>query len=151
MLHTNSTASGSRLKEKDFQTRLTTLTSELELSTFLNKGILQTNSENKIIIAELRQENAILRAAEAKLAETEDLLNEVEKKYKALEDVLEKERAERDRIIGERDLWRGRWEGIKDGWEMVKRGMDEVCKDREIPSSLVRLTLLSGRKLMRSG
>jgi chromosome segregation ATPase len=113
-------------RHKDLQTRISTLTTELELNTFLNKGILQTNSEHKIRIAELEQENAILRAAESRLAKTEDMLEDVQKKCKALEVDIRRERLERERVETERNEWKGKFAKGRKVWEAVKSGMDEA-------------------------
>ncbi|CAK9782363.1 unnamed protein product [Cutaneotrichosporon oleaginosum] len=56
------------------------LQKELELSGFLNKGVLSTNKEQKARIAELEDENAVLRTTESKLAELEDKYEAQEKR-----------------------------------------------------------------------
>ena len=72
----------SRPKERDLLTQISQLKSELELSAFLNKGVLQTNSEYKLRIVELERENAVLRVAESRLARTEDRLEAAEEKVR---------------------------------------------------------------------
>jgi len=89
-----------RQKDRDLA-EISRLSSELELSTFLNKGVLQTNSEYKLRIVELERENAVLRVAESRLARTEDRLEAVEKK-------LEGEREGRRVVEGEREELRER-------------------------------------------
>lgn len=89
----------SRQQERDLHIQISTLKSELELSTFLNKGVLQTNSEYKLRIVELERENAVLRVAESRLARTEDRLEAAEQR-------AEKEGRERTRLEEEREEWR---------------------------------------------
>lgn len=67
------------------------LENELELSKFLNKGVLQTNLEYKARIADLEYENDVLRKAESRLAATEEDLERAVAKAEALEDRLVEE------------------------------------------------------------
>ena len=69
-------------KDRDLQSQVATLQNEIELSTFLNKGVLQTNSEYKLKIVELERENAVLRVAESRLSRTEDRLEILEKRLR---------------------------------------------------------------------
>ncbi|WVQ73031.1 hypothetical protein IAR50_002594 [Cryptococcus sp. DSM 104548] len=99
------------------ENQLSTTTHELELATFLNKGILQTNTEHKLRIAELESENSILRTAEGKLGDTEDLLEEREKEMDELRGEVERSEEQRERMEAEvekeREL-RGRAERERD-------------------------------------
>lgn len=76
------------MPKPSFQDQIATLRNELELSTFLNKGVLQSNSEYKLRIAELESENAVLRKAESRLADTEDELESAQKRIRQLESTL---------------------------------------------------------------
>ncbi|KAK6909445.1 hypothetical protein I203_103463 [Kwoniella mangroviensis CBS 8507] len=67
------------------ESQISSLKHELELATFLNKGILQTNTEYKLRIAELESENEILSKAESKLSKTEDELEVTQKQYRTLQ------------------------------------------------------------------
>ncbi|TYJ57100.1 hypothetical protein B9479_002201 [Cryptococcus floricola] len=80
------------------EAQLSTATHELELATFLNKGILQTNTEYKLRIGELESENAILRTAEGKLGDMEDLLEEREKEMEELRAEVERGEEQRERM-----------------------------------------------------
>lgn len=73
------------------QDLVTKLENELELSKFLNKGVLQTNLEYKARIADLEYENDVLRKAESRLAATEEDLEQAVAKAEALEDRLVEE------------------------------------------------------------
>lgn len=64
------------------------LESELELSKFLNKGVLQTNLEYKARIADLEYENDVLRKAESRLAATEEDLEQAIARAEQLEERL---------------------------------------------------------------
>jgi len=115
----------------DLQAQVSTLTQELELSTFLNKGILTTNSEHKVRIAELETENAALRAAERRLTATEDALEEAEKKCRAYEREriawereVEKERQARVGVEKELEEAKGRLEDLDAYWRSVREGLD---------------------------
>jgi hypothetical protein len=80
------------LQLADSRTQLIEAQRELELSTFLNKGVLQSNSEFKLRIAELEQENSVLRVAESRLARTEDKAELAERRAKeVLEEMRDKE------------------------------------------------------------
>ena len=72
------------MSRKALEVQLSEAQRELELSTFLNKGVLQSNSEFKLRIAELEQENTVLRKAESRLAKTEDRAEAAEKRVKEL-------------------------------------------------------------------
>jgi chromosome segregation ATPase len=118
-------------RQKELEARVASLRSELELSAFLNKGVLQTNSELKLRIVELEQENAALRTAESRLARTEDKLEAAERRLEKREreweisqaqweEGLQREselreglEAERDEIRDEMEKWRFAWEGAR--------------------------------------
>ncbi|ORY33480.1 hypothetical protein BCR39DRAFT_303308 [Naematelia encephala] len=104
---------------RSLQDEVSSLKSELELSAFLNKGVLQTNSENKLRIAELQRENAVLRTAEARLSRTEDALETAraqlarhEASIQDLEDELKGEASARSVIERERDEWRNKFKRV---------------------------------------
>ncbi|ORX40622.1 hypothetical protein BD324DRAFT_12054 [Kockovaella imperatae] len=61
------------------------LRTELEYSAFLNKGVLQTNAEHKVRIAELESENQSLRRSEKQLSRVEDELEDAQKALKEWE------------------------------------------------------------------
>lgn len=107
----------SRSTISSLESQLSTATHELELATFLNKGILQTNTEYKLRIAELESENIILRKAESRLAGTEDALEDAEKRIKVLEE--------------ERDVWEEELETAKENMESAKRDKDAAIKERD--------------------
>ena len=67
------------MSREALQAEIRRLNSDLEHLQFFNKGVLQTNDEYKITIAELRKENDALRAAESQLSEVEERLEETEK------------------------------------------------------------------------
>jgi DNA repair exonuclease SbcCD ATPase subunit len=122
----------------DLQTQISTLTQELELSTFLNKGILTTNSEHKVRIAELETENAALRAAERRLTATEDALEEAEKKCRAhererilWEREVEKERQGRVGVEKELEEVKGRLEDLEAYWRGMRDGFDARLRHEE--------------------
>ena len=92
-----------RPKDRDLASKISTLSAELELATFLNKGVLQTNSEYKVRIVELERENAVLRVAESRLARTEDRLAVAEKQ---LRERAESEALEWNRMISEVEVLR---------------------------------------------
>lgn len=118
-------------RQKELEARVASLRSELELSAFLNKGVLQTNSELKLRIVELEQENAALRTAESRLARTEDKLEAAERRMekrereweiaqRQWEERLQREselreglEVERDEIRDEMEKWRFAWEGAR--------------------------------------
>lgn len=89
-------------KQSTLQEQLSKARNELELSTFLNKGVLQTNSEQKLRIAELEVENAALRKAESLLANTEeerdDALQRVTELQATIQDLDERLRGAEDEI-----------------------------------------------------
>lgn len=107
----------SRSTISSLESQLSTATHELELATFLNKGILQTNTEYKLRIAELESENIILRKAESRLAGTEDALEDAEKRIKVLEE--------------EREVWEEELEAAKENMESAKRDKDAAIKERD--------------------
>ncbi|KIR29329.1 hypothetical protein I307_05995 [Cryptococcus deuterogattii 99/473] len=107
----------SRSTISSLESQLSTATHELELATFLNKGILQTNTEYKLRIAELESENIILRKAESRLAGTEDALEDAEKRIKVLEE--------------ERDVWEEELETAKENMESAKRDKDAAIRERD--------------------
>lgn len=104
--------------------RIASLESELELSAFLNKGILQTNTEYKAKITQLEAENELLRSAEARLTRTEEKLEDAERKLRQTKrDLEEKEKAwrlkerqrraredERGRMVAEVELESQEWQ-----------------------------------------
>ncbi|WWD19597.1 hypothetical protein CI109_104059 [Kwoniella shandongensis] len=97
----------SRQTISSLESQLSSTNHELELATFLNKGILQTNTEYKLRIAELESENLILRKAESRLAKTEDRLEVAQKRVEELE--VDMEDLER-----ERDEWEARYWSLRD-------------------------------------
>lgn len=113
--------------EKRAEAKLAKLQQELELSAFLNKGILQSNQEYKVRIAELEAENGVLRTCESKLAALEDAYSEQEKIVRRSEDAVAgaKRRAEMaKREVGEEverrahaeaeaKRWRGKYERLR--------------------------------------
>ena len=120
-------------RPKDLHAQISTLTSELELSTFLNKGVLQTNSEYKIRIVELERENAVLRIAESRLARTEDRLEAAEKRLREMdkaerewEEEMQKELGLREVVERESDVWREKYERLKEGWDGTRSFMERV-------------------------
>ena len=120
-------------KSIDLQTELSTLRNELELSTFLNKGVLQSNQEQKLRITELEAENEVLRKAEKKLSTTEDSLEQLHKRCKEIDRergvfLREKKKLEGqvESLCVERDGWKARFEGVKSYWGSVSRGMTDV-------------------------
>ncbi|KAK1922144.1 hypothetical protein DB88DRAFT_497334 [Papiliotrema laurentii] len=120
-------------RASDMQDALAKAQHELELSTFLNKGILQSNAEYKLRIAELEKQNILLRAAEKRLSSTEDALETCEQRLKTAE--MERNAAVREarriaeRVAGleqERDGWKARFEAVREYWKSLLRGMDDV-------------------------
>lgn len=120
------------------------LAHEINLLTFLNKGILQSNAEQKLRIAELEQENKVLNNVETRLAEKEDQLEaaqdkmrsdreKVRSKMKEYEGLLYQERAERAK---ERE---GREKAEKE-LQSLRRQLARM----EEKNQLVREGLLSG-------
>ena len=85
-----------RPKDRDLFSQVSALSAELELATFLNKGVLLSNSEYKVRIVELERENAVLRVAESRLARTEDRLAVAEKQ---LRERAESEELEWNRMV----------------------------------------------------
>lgn len=74
--------------DKRTEATISKLQQELELSAFLNKGVLSSNQEQKVRIAELEGENAVLRTTESKLAALEDAYAEQEKRMQRAEGAL---------------------------------------------------------------
>ncbi|WVN84914.1 uncharacterized protein L203_100050 [Cryptococcus depauperatus CBS 7841] len=107
----------SRSTIASLESQLSTANHELELATFLNKGILQTNTEYKLRIAELEGENIALRKAESRLAETEDALGDSEIQVKRLEKTLREWEHEAISARGKR--------------EDIERLRDELARDRD--------------------
>lgn len=133
------------------QDLVTKLENELELSKFLNKGVLQTNLEYKARIADLEYENDVLRKAESRLAATEEDLEQAVAKAEKLEERLVEEEgrtqsalrreaaalqkvaaAERSRASNggattfQDKLRKAEWETE---WEDVVRGLEEEKED----------------------
>ena len=129
-------------RPKDLRNQISSLHSELELSTFLNKGILQANQEQKIRIVELERENAVLRVAESTLARTEDALEVAEKALRERdeertdwEEEVNKEENEREKAEKERDMWKFRYEKMKDGWQVLQKGMNALLDEQPSKAS----------------
>ncbi|WVF73059.1 hypothetical protein IAT40_007877 [Kwoniella sp. CBS 6097] len=121
----------SRTTIANLEAQLSSTTHELELATFLNKGILQTNTEYKLRIAELESENVILQKAESRLSQTEDKLEEVENKLRAIlaekgDWQVERERdlEEKDMLIRERDEW-------KESYWALRQRLDDVLSGEQ--------------------
>lgn len=115
------------------QTKVNSLTHELELSTFLNKGILQSNNEYKLRIAELERENAVLRTAERTLTATEDALELSEKRVRELEREksswegrFRREEEARRAVERERDGLKGWSDGIIGAWGVAAKAMQDA-------------------------
>lgn len=121
----------SRHKPQELHTQISTLKSELELSTFLNKGVLQTNSEYKLRIVELERENTVLRVAESRLSRTEDRLDAAEKR-------VEKEEGERRRVEEESESWKRRWERLNRKLEGIRAMVVMEESEGELGPSAVR-------------
>ncbi|WRT70269.1 uncharacterized protein IL334_007264 [Kwoniella shivajii] len=103
----------SRQSIASLESQLSSANHELELATFLNKGILQTNTEYKLRIAELEAENLILRKAESRLSRTEDKLEKSERDLeKVLSEKIDHEN-EKDGLIKEKN----RLKKEKEDWE----------------------------------
>lgn len=124
---------------------LSALRHELELSTFLNKGLLQNSSELKVRITELERENKVLRRAESKLAEVEDQLDAAQRRVAQLEAEVEDRDKEMDERAAEveekiRDALSAR-EGMKRENELLR---GEVRGWREIGGSVIRRMGVAG-------
>lgn len=128
------------------QDQLASLRNELELSTFLNKGVLQSNAEHKLRIAELEAENATLRTAESKLAATEDALEAAEQRIADLEEakrrLAERREAALAREVGlrraaeeERDVWKGRFAALAGAAERARGLLDIAVTAEAGPST----------------
>ncbi len=130
-------------KERDHQSQINSLKSELELSTFLNKGVLQSNSEYKLRIVELERENSVLRVAESRLARTEDRLEVAEKRVE--KEVRERMRVEEDNVglRGEIEVLKERVErmdGLERKFEAIRRLV--VVEDVKAGSSVVSVSVV---------
>ncbi|WWD03618.1 hypothetical protein V865_001673 [Kwoniella europaea PYCC6329] len=121
------------------ESQISSLKHELELATFLNKGILQTNTEYKLRIAELESENIILSKAESKLSEIEDELEDTQKQYRTLQgdhvDLLNAHNSlleEHDELKGEVRLWQYRYQDLRKRIEgLLDNGQVDVDVDGE--------------------
>ncbi len=113
------------------------LQKELELSTFLNKGVLQSNEEQKIRIIELEKQNKALLIAEGQLSTTEDELEAVRKELKDLQDTARKSQRSwqndmqvevkaREKAEDERDEWKRRFEMLRAGFEIQRKAFEEA-------------------------
>lgn len=96
------TASSSRMTKTalQLQDHIARLESELELSKFLNKGVLQTNIEYKARIVDLEYENDVLRKAESRLASTEEQLEQAQARAEKLEERLIEEEGHTQAALG---------------------------------------------------
>ena len=125
------------------ESQISTLKNELQLSTFLNKGILQTNTEHTLRIAELEHENEVLRSAERRLASTEDVLEDVERHVKELERERRDWRVTLREIEKERDEWKARCERLTRTWEASVGMMGEALampfSNGHVPDDSLRL------------
>ncbi|WOO82003.1 uncharacterized protein LOC62_04G005506 [Vanrija pseudolonga] len=117
------------------QDQIASLRSELELSTFLNKGVLQSNAEHKLRIAELEAENATLRTAESKLAATEDALEAAEQRVAGLEEAKRRLGERREAALArevdlrraaeeERDVWKARFVALASAADRARLLLD---------------------------
>jgi septal ring factor EnvC (AmiA/AmiB activator) len=113
-------------RQAEMQKKIDDLTHELELGTYLNKGILQTNNEHKLRIAELERENAMLSMAEQKLASTEDALEEAERRLKELEEEQEDWEKRLSGLENERDDWKARCEVMAKAWKSASETFDQA-------------------------
>ncbi|OCF38338.1 hypothetical protein I317_07896 [Kwoniella heveanensis CBS 569] len=120
----------SRTTIANLESQLSSITHELELATFLNKGILQTNTEYKLRVAELESENAMLQKAETRLSKTEDRLEEAERRLRTFvveredwEVEKQRESAEKDKLAQERDAWEKKY------WALRIRIQDALSAD----------------------
>ncbi|WVR00248.1 hypothetical protein IAU59_007390 [Kwoniella sp. CBS 9459] len=127
----------SRAAIASLESQLSTATHELELATFLNKGILQTNTEYKLRIAELESENVILQKAESRLSKTEDKLEEVEKRLRAIlaekgdwQVARTRDLQERDKILQDRDEWEARYRALR-------QRLDDILSDEETQKTVL--------------
>ena len=142
-------------KPSRLEDQLLTARHELELATLLNKGVLHSLQENKITIGELQQENAVLRAAESRLAATEDALESAEKRVRELERevrearvVRDGERVGRERAEGELGELRTRYARLVAGLRglvAVEDAQDANEEDGAGPGPRVRLIVSSLR------
>ena len=147
------------------------LQSDLEYSAFLNKGVLQTNAEYKIRIAELEAENKALRRSERQLTRVEDemesaqkLLQEWElageqwkKEAKALRRELKEVREARRLLEVENQGWTKKLGDLAVVLDNVRGSVVKACEDTEViiarssrgPVSL--LLLMMGRQTDKFG
>lgn len=109
------------------QEQLTKARNELELSTFLNKGVLQTNSEQKLRIAELEVENDALRKAESLLTKTEE-----ERDYllKALRQ-LQSKAASMDGLLADAEARARKGDDAVDRLSSVQRSLSGATEEAE--------------------
>lgn len=117
-------------KADALQARIDYLSHELEMYTFVNKGVLQSNNEYKLRIAELERENAVLSTAERNLTATEDALEACERALKDLEKErdalafrLKREEIARKGAERERDIWKGWFEDLEGAWGVADKAM----------------------------
>lgn len=146
-------------RASDMQDALAKAQHELELSTFLNKGILQSNAEYKLRIAELEKQNILLRAAEKRLSSTEDALETCEQRLKTAEmernAAVKEARRIAERVAGleqERDGWKARFEAVREYWKSLLRGMDDVLDvqpPQHASGSIVRSDPMVSRSAVR--
>ena len=149
------------MSREALQSEIRRLNSDFEHLQFFNKGVLQTNDEHKITIAELRKENDALRVAEHQLSEVEEKLEEKEKalaewkverrewakERKMLRDEVRKERALREKAEGKLDGLRSTlMEGnFLQGYRAIctELGLGEDAEDIAGQSHAARSTLVS--------
>lgn len=104
------------MSREDLKTHIRSLTHELQLSTYINKGAIQEGQELKARVAELERENAALRGTERRLTETEEKLEECQEMVKEKEGQIKRLK---DATVGlkkalkqasrERDEWSSTW------------------------------------------
>ena len=128
--------------------RVAELQTQLEYSAFMTKGVLQTNTELRLQIAELEQQNAALHVAESRLSDVEDQLEEVENRLREKEaELLEWKKQKSDHrkelrvevqarkaAERERDEWKEMLTTFKEFLEDGKSGFarwSEVFRDLE--------------------
>lgn len=118
----------------------------------MNKGILSSNQEQKIRIAELEAENAVLSTCESKLAKLEDAYEEQEKRAAKAETALAdaKRRAAastvafkaesefRRRAEAEVARWRGKYERLSAAVAQATSLFEDAENDVPSPSGTER-------------